>query len=231
MEGPSFLKDPIEKAEIGSQLSRREWLGKMALPATGAVIAAGFLDGNALASTRSKPAANNDDLGARVYNIRTFGAKGDKSALDTAALQAAIDACAGDGGGTVLIPAGTFTIGTVELKSNVTLHIAASATLLGSADGKQYRAVDAIPLHGDTTLNDGNWALLFAVNAKNVTIEGPGTIDGQGAQFHSAVRGTLPPSGIGGNKRPYHVLVYHCENFTVRNISLVDCAYHSIRII
>jgi hypothetical protein len=73
--------------------------------------------------------------------------------------------------------------------------------------------------------------LLFAVHAKNFTIEGPGTIDGQGAQFHSAVRGTPPPSGLGGNKRPYHVLVYQCENFTIRNISLIDCAYHSIRVI
>jgi hypothetical protein len=231
MEGSSFLKGPIEKPDEGSMLSRREWLGKLALPATGAVIAARFLDGGTPASARSKPPANNDDLGARIYNIRTYGAKGDKTTLDTAAVQAAIDACAEDGGGTVLVPSGAFTIGTVELKSNVTLHIAASASLLGSADGNQYHAVDSIPLHGDTTLNDGNWALLFAVSAKNVTIEGPGTIDGQGAQFHSAVRGTPPPSGIGGNKRPYHVLVYHCENFTVRNISLLDCAYHSIRII
>ena len=225
------MKDPIEQAVEDSLLSRREWLGKLALPATGAVIAAGFLDGGTPASARTKPAVNNDDLGARVYNIRTFGAKGDKTTVDTAAVQAAIDACAGDGGGTVLVPAGTFTIGTVELKSNVTLHIAASGTLLGSADGKQYHAVDAIPLRGDTTLNDGNWALLFAVKAKNIAIEGLGTIDGQGAQFHSAVRGTPPPSGIGGNKRPYHVLVYQCENFSVRNISLIDCAYHSIRVI
>jgi polygalacturonase len=179
----------------------------MALPAAGSVIAAGLFDSEP-AAARKKAEAGTDDLGARVYNIRAYGAKGDKTTLDTAALQAAIDACTGDGGGTVLVPAGTFVIGTVELKSNVTLHIAAGGTLLGSADGKQYHAVDAIPLHGDTTLNDGNWALLFAVKATNVSIEGPGTIDGQGAQFHSPVRGTPPPSGIGGNKRPYHVLVY-----------------------
>ena len=202
----------------------------MAVPAAGAVIASGFLEGDA-AGAREKSAANSDDRGARVYNIRSYGAKGDMTTLDTAAVQSAIDACANDGGGTVLVPAGTFTIGSVELKSNVTLHIAATGTLLGSGDGKDYHAVDAIPLHGDTTLEDGNWALLFAVDAKNVTVEGPGTIDGQGAQFHSAVRGTLPPSGLGGNKRPYHVLAYRCENISVRNISLIDCAYHSIRVI
>jgi hypothetical protein len=225
------LNNSINEKGDSLLLSRREWLGKLALPATGAVIAAGLLDGKPAEAARAKSAPNNDDLGARVYNIRSYGAKGDKTTIDTAAVQAAVDACTNDGGGTVLVPAGTFTVGTVELKSNVTLHIAASGTLLGSGDGKQYHAVDAIPLHGDTTLNDGNWALLFAVHAKNVTIEGPGTIDGQGAQFHPAVRGQTPPSGIGGNKRPYHVLVYQSENFSVRNISLLDCAYHSIRII
>jgi polygalacturonase len=74
-----------------------------------------------------------------------LGAKGDGKTLDTAALQSAIDACTAAGGGTVLVPAGTFLIGTVELKSNVTLHIAASGKLLGTTDGTQYHAVDAIP--------------------------------------------------------------------------------------
>ena len=213
------------RAVSSSLLTRRQWLGN----APAGALALGLLGSRSLAAQSPQPASN--DLGARVYNIRDFGAKGDGKALDTAAVQAAIDACTRDGGGTVLVPAGIFQIGTTELKSNVTLHIAAGATLLGSADGKQYHAVDAIPLRGDTTLVDGNWALLFAVHAKNVTIEGPGTIDGQGNQFHSPVRGQTPPSGIGGSKRPYHVLAYQCEGLTIRNLDLLDCAYHSIRVI
>ncbi len=207
------------------QLTRRQWLGKAPLT----LIAASLIGEEAPAAKTSNEEAST--LGARVYNIRNYGAKGDGVTLDTAALQSAIDACNRDGGGMVLVPAGTFPIGTVELKSNVTLHLAAAGKLLGSADGKQYHAVDAIPLRGDTTLEDGNWALLFAVNAEKVTIEGPGTIDGQGAQFHSAVRGTPPPSGLGGNRRPYHILCYRCQDLTVRDISLLDCAYHSIRVI
>jgi len=122
----------------------------------------------------------------------------------------------------VLVPAGTFLIGSLELKSNVTLHIAAGGKLLGSAQGKDYHAVDAIPLKGDSTLEDGNWALIYAVNANNVTREGPGTIDGQGAQFHSPVRGTPPPSGLGGLRRPYHLLFYRCDSLRVREIDLVE---------
>jgi polygalacturonase len=225
---------PLKNDQSGSSnrlLTRRQWLSRVPPSAVAAVVAAGLTTEHGFASQSANISTGDDDSGTRVYNIRKYGAKGDGVALDTAALQAAIDACNHDGGGTVLVPAGTFQIGTIELKSNVTLHIAAAGKLLGSGDGKQYHAVDAIPLSGDSTLVDGNWALLFAVNATNVTIEGAGTIDGQGAQFHSSVRGTPPPSGLGGNRRPYHLLFYHCDRLTVREIALVDCAYHSIRVI
>jgi hypothetical protein len=226
----SLSTHPFEQSSDGRAITRRQWLSQVPIP-TLAAMSMGAIGARELQAQEARPANAANTLGARVYNIRDYGAKGDGSTLDTAAVQAAIDACTQDGGGTVLVPAGTFVIGTVELKSYVTLHIAASGRLLGSADGKQYHAVDAIPLSGDTTLNDGNWALLFAVNAKNVTLEGPGTIDGQGFQFHSPVRGTPPPSGLGGNKRPYHLLTYRCEGLIVRNIDLLDCAYHSLRII
>ena len=211
--------------------TRREWLSRIPLPAAAVAMGIGAAPRASAEVFAAQNAGTDLDLGSRIYNIRQFGAKGDGVTLDTAALQTAIDRCTADGGGTVLVPAGKFVIGTVQLKSNVTLHLASAATLLGSGDGKQYHAVSEIPLHGDSTLSDGNWALLYAVNARNVTIEGNGTIDGQGAQFHSAVRGTPPPSGLGGSKRPYHVLVHRCERFAMRGVALVDCAYHSVRVI
>lgn len=220
----------VEKTDH-TLFTRRQWLGKVPAPLIAASLGIGLSSEKDLVAQASEASDIGNDRGVRTYNIRNYGAKGDGIALDTAAVQRAIDACNRDGGGTVLVPAGTFQIGTVELKSNVTLHLAAAGKLLGSADGRQYHAVDAIPLSGDTTLEDGNWALLFAVDAKKVTIEGPGTIDGQGAQFHSPVRGTPPPSGLGGNRRPYHILCYRCEDLIVRDLSLVDCAYHSIRVI
>lgn len=211
-----------------SPLSRRQWIECVSRPALGVPLAGALAAPAAYAG--QTPSSSPLD-GARVYNIRDFGANGDGTALDTAPVQSAIDACARDGGGTVLVPAGTFHIGTIELKSNVTLHLAASATLLGSADGRQYQAVDAIPLHGDATLVDGHWALIFAVNAKNVTVEGPGKIDGQGLQFHSPSRGVPPPSGLGGDRRPYHLLFYRCEHLRVRGVRLWQSAYHSVRVI
>lgn len=200
-------------------LPRRTWL---------AALSATSLATGSLAAAPASPTA---PLGTRTYNLLDFGAKGDGKTLDTHALQAAIDACHKDEGGTVLVPAGVFVIGTVEIKSNVTLHIAAGGKLLGSADGKQYYAADAIPLHGDTTLEDGNVGLIFAVDAANITIDGPGTIDGQGAQFRSPTRGVPPPSGRGGAARPYHMLIHRCRNLRIRDLSLVASAFHSVRII
>jgi len=206
--------------------SRRKWMGV----AAGASLSAGLL-GFAEESAARQTGETANDRGARTYNIRDFGAKGDGVTLDTAAVQAAIDACANDQGGTVLVPAGVFVIGTVELKSNVTLFIAAAGKLLGSVDGKQYHAADAIPLSGDSTLEDGNVGLIYAVKAENIAIEGTGTIDGQGAQFHSPSRGVAPPAGISGSHRPYHLLFYQCKNLNVRDIFLFDSAYHSVRVI
>ena len=209
---------------FAESLSRRKLLRDVSAVSLGA----GLMGATGAAQT---PPSAGGLLGARVYNIRDFGAKGDGTSLDTVALQSAIDACHKDLGGTVLVPAGVFVIGTVELKSNVTVHISAQGKLLGSADGKQYHAADAIPLRGDSTLGDGNVGLLYAVGAENVTIEGNGTIDGQGAQFRSPERGFPPPSGRGGAQRPYHLLFHQCKNLTVRDITLLNSAFHSIRVI
>ena len=233
-------------------LSRRSWLGLATLAAGSCAYGAGVTnartyreDGTTDGRTDRRDDAHvytgdgdpgyrgkdDKDAGARVYNIRDFGAKGDGQTLDTAAVQSAIDACNRDQGGTVLVPAGVFVIGTVQMKSNVTLHISAQGKLLGSADGKQYYAADAIPLTGDSTLNDGNVGLIFAVKADNITIEGAGTIDGQGAQFRSPTKGAPSPAGISGSHRPYHLLFYQCNNLSVRDIFLLKSAFHSIRVI
>ncbi len=50
------------------------------------------------------------------------------------------------------------------------------------------------------------------------------------ASFTQKVRRS-PPSGVGGNRRPYHFLCYHCANLRINNLDLINCAYHSIRVI
>jgi hypothetical protein len=213
-----------------TDFSRRQWLGAIATPALAVSVLAAAKMSGAETNAGTTLAANR---GAGVYNVRDYGAKGDGTTLDTAAIQAAVDACHGDAGGIVLVPAGVFLISNVELKSNVTLHIAAQGKLLGTTDGKAYQPATSIPREdgpGEHTMGDGNVALLFAANAENIAIEGQGTIDGQGAQFHAAVRGETPPAGIGGPSRPHHIIFYRCRNVIVRDVFLSASAFQSIRI-
>ena len=110
-----------------NSLSRRQWLGRVSVPAL-TVAGASMISVKAVAA----PGVPDGDKlsGTRIYNIQDYGAKGDGKTLNTAAIQSAIDACHKDKGGTVLIPAGDFIAGTLELKSNVTLHIAAAGKII-----------------------------------------------------------------------------------------------------
>ena len=69
---------------------------------------------------------------AVTISIADQGAVGDGKTLNTATIQAAVDDCAGKGGGTVLVPAGVWLTGSIGLKSQVTLRLEAGAVLRGS---------------------------------------------------------------------------------------------------
>src|SRR5712692_4250874 len=98
-----------------------------------------------------------------IFNVKDFGATGKKSDDARAAVQKAIDACAAAGGGTVYIPPGGYTSGTLHLRSHVRFLVEAGATLLASKDPSAFDKA----------------ALLYGEDADNISIEGRGTLDGQ----------------------------------------------------
>ena len=83
-----------------------------------------------------------------VFNVRDFGAVGDGTNLDSPAIDKAITAAAAAGGGTVLVPAGTYLSGSIHLQSNIHLLIDAGATILGAP--QNLNAYDS-PSRGRTT--------------------------------------------------------------------------------
>jgi polygalacturonase len=73
---------------------------------------------------RQAPGSPAPPSGSSTYfDVRTYGAKGDGAVKDTAAVQAAMDAAAKQGGGTVLLPPGKYLCGTIHLRSNVTVYL------------------------------------------------------------------------------------------------------------
>lgn len=112
------------------------------------------------------------------YDITEFGAVPGGETLQTAAIQAAFDACVAAGGGTVTIPAGVFRTGSLRIGSHTTLSLEKGATLLGpdSMDG-YVRHPFPWELYSATT------PLLYAVDAVGIRIKGEGTIDFNGRAF------------------------------------------------
>ncbi len=157
-------------------------------------------------------------LHAKIFNIRRFGATGNGKEIDSPAIQKAIDACYGSGGGTVLVPAGTYLCATIVLKDNVTLYIEENALILGTTDYKAYDNPD--PFTEGLGINVG-WALLVAVNAKNVALKGKGIIDGQGLALKERhiIEDTRPERERWGI-RPFLLRWVRCENVYVEGITL-----------
>ncbi len=153
---------------------------------------------------------------AQVCDPFQFGARGDGVALDTQALQVAIDSCAAAGGGTVLLARGTFKSGTITLRSHITLHIEAGATLLGSRDDAHYPALH--PPTDNTQLAQCRRALVYAENADDVRIEGGGTIDGN-ADF-DPWRGMTRPEG----ERPMAIFTALSRNVWIEGIRVRNAA-------
>ena len=69
-----------------------------------------------------------------TFNIRRFGAVGDGKAIDSKAINAAIDAASAAGGGTVFFPAGTYASYSIRLKSHITLYLDQGAVILAAAN-------------------------------------------------------------------------------------------------
>jgi parallel beta-helix repeat protein len=150
--------------------------------------------------------------GASVCDVRKFGAVGDGVRLDTGAIQKAVDACAAAGGGTVTVPPGKYLSGTVFLKSNVTLDLAAGAAILGSTNLADYAT--GIERCGFVLYPQLDKCLIYASQAENVAITGRGTIDGQGRAFP-----LVTPDGAPG-ERPMLLRLASCRNVSLEGVTL-----------
>lgn len=164
----------------------------------------------------------------RIYNVVDYGAVGNKITDDAKAIQQAIDECSANGGGTVLLPANhTFMSGPLCLKSNVDLHLEATAVLLANPDEGIYK----LSAFGENRGEGMMW--IYANGADNISITGKGTIHGNGIAFMGKELDDsyeLKPVTT-FDPRPHVLTLTDVKNLTIRDITIRDGAYWTVHLI
>ena len=165
-----------------------------------------------------------------TYDILTFGAKGDGMTDDAVAIQKAIDRCSVEGGGVVLCPRNhVFLSGPVELKSNVELHLEATATLKANPDESIYK----LSAFGENRGEGMLW--LWAKDAENISITGKGAIHGNGIAFMgSELEDSYelkPLADQTFDPRPHVLTLTNVQNLTIRDVTIKEGAYWTVHLI
>jgi len=186
-------------------------------------------------------------LKGQTYNIKNFGAIDDGKTICTKAIQQTIDKCFDNGGGNVYIPAGTFVIGTLHLKSNITLYLENGSVLKGSANINDYEKPEK-------RQNDSiHYGMFYTHKAENVSVSGMGTIDGNEKDFFiwdkaktidwGGTKFTRQKNnfrkvqeGIGDGPvvpklRPYQCLIFsECKNVNIRDIKITGSPFWTLHL-
>ena len=146
---------------------------------------------------------------AKDFDVREFGAKGDGKALDTAAIQSALDECGKVGGGVVRFTAGTYLSKPITLRDQTTLQLDEGAKLLATDEPSDF----AITTNTFKPFISGK-------KLTNIVITGKGTIDGAGARWWVPAEEARRKQSGYTLPRPRLIILENCKNVKVTGITL-----------
>jgi len=156
---------------------------------------------------------------ANTFDIRERGAKGDGQTLDTAAIQAALDAGRDAGGGQVRFPPGRYLSGTIHFRSGVAPHLDAGARLIGTTNLAHYAQPTPPAFVPEAKWGKRHRGLFTGENVQDVAITGPGTMDGNKV---------FDPKGEERMRGAYTIAFVNCRRFTLRDVTIVDAANYAV---
>ncbi len=164
--------------------------------------------------------------GAKVYNVRDYGAAGDGVHIDSPAINAAIDAASRNGGGVILFPEGVYSSYSIRLKDNITLRLEKGSVIKAAKPTAEQGYDTAEPNEWDAYQDFGHshWqnSLIWGIGLKNLKFEGEGLIDGTDALSRGLGRqGPVAEA----NKA---VALKNCRNVSFKGISLLQCGHFAL---
>ena len=159
------------------------------------------------------------------YNVTDYGAKGDGLTNNTLAINAAIEAAAKNGGGTVFFPAGEYLSFTIHMKSKITLHLDNGAVLIGDQEknGVGYDLPEEDAWYKKfQDFGHSYWrnSLIYGDSLRDIAITGQGLIWGKGLYTYDK-----PDIKGSGNKA---IALKNCFNVTIRDISILHGGHFCI---
>ena len=177
----------------------------------------GLFLGTTLSHASGPPAAGPGPE-SKIFDVRAFGAKGNGTNLDTQAIQKALDACGGSGGGVVEFPAGIYLSQPLKIRSQTTVLLHAGATLLACTNQSDFMKVPGDWLQAKSS---GDFIpFLGGKDLINVTFTGRGTIDGQGAAWWGEAELARQKKPGYTLPRPNLIVLERCRNLRMENLTL-----------
>ncbi|HWJ77048.1 MAG TPA: glycoside hydrolase family 28 protein [Niallia sp.] len=150
-----------------------------------------------------------------TYLITDFGARNDNK-LNTDAIQTAIDTAFNKGGGKVIVPTGEFLTGAIFLKDNIELYLSPGAVLKFSDQQEDYPVVTS---RWEGVMREVYASCLYAENAKNISVTGFGTMDGNGLKWWHIFRNEREKLSY---PRPKLISFDNCSNITIKDVTLMN---------
>ncbi len=187
----------------------------------------------------SSTAASEPPSSAGVFDVRAYGATGDGKTLDSPAINQTIAAASAAGGGTVFFPPGTYLSASIHLQSNITLHLAAGATIEAVADKiTQYDPPEPNEWGDKFHYQDyghSHWhnSLIWGIGLENVSILGPGLIHGKGLnpgfnRFADESKGEKRYQDGGAGAANKAIALRDCRNVILRDFSILHGGHFGI---
>jgi hypothetical protein len=167
-----------------------------------------------------------------IFNVKDFGASGKREEKATNQIRAAVEACTSAGGGTVYVPPGDYTVGTIQMKDNVNLCLEAGATFFLSQDKDDFI--------------QGALSMIYAKDANNFAVTGRGTLNGlaqyefvemQGVDVEIVEEIKIARSAGVDMRRYYRTgmqtfmfVLNDCKNVMLEDISIINSPLWTVRL-
>ena len=159
---------------------------------------------------------------AKTYDIKKLGADATGKKACTELINKTIDKASQEGGGTIYFPAGNYLTATIEMKSNITLHIESGATIRFSDNFEDY--LPFVKIRWEGTVMNTLSPLIYAHDADNLTMQRMWEEANADLEVSDYYKGSLERRMF----RPPFIQFFECTNILIENVKIINSPFWTV---